>query len=75
MEFGKIAERTSSKKLFKRTQSRAGRQNPAEGGYMNCKKISIELKARTRIAEYLEKEFKKIPEESAADFLVNRVGT
>ena len=35
---------------------------------MNCKKISIELQARTRIAEYLEKEFKKIPEESAADF-------
>ena len=35
---------------------------------MNCKKISIELKARTRIAEYLEKEFKKIPEKSAADF-------
>ena len=35
---------------------------------MNYKKISIELKARTRIAEYLEKEFKKIPEESAADF-------
>ena len=35
---------------------------------MNCKKISIELQARTRIAEYLEKEFKKIPEESATDF-------
>ena len=35
---------------------------------MNCKKISIELKAKTRIAEYLEKEFKKIPEKSAADF-------
>ena len=35
---------------------------------MNCKKISIELKAKTRIAEYLEKEFKKIPEESATDF-------
>ena len=35
---------------------------------MNYKKISIELKARTRIAEYLEKELKKIPEESATDF-------
>ena len=35
---------------------------------MNCKKISIELKARTRIAEYLEKEFKKVSDESAADF-------
>ena len=35
---------------------------------MNYKKISIELKAKTRIAEYLEKEFKKIPEESAIDF-------
>ena len=35
---------------------------------MNYKKISIELQAKTRIAEYLEKEFKKIPEELAADF-------
>ena len=35
---------------------------------MNCKKISIELKAKTRIAEYLEKELKKIPEEQATDF-------
>ena len=35
---------------------------------MNCKKISTELKARTRIAEYLEKEFKKVSEKSAADF-------
>ena len=35
---------------------------------MNCKKISIELKAKTRIAEYLEKEFQKVSDESAADF-------
>ena len=35
---------------------------------MNYKKISIELQARTRIAEYLEKEFKKVSDESATDF-------
>ena len=35
---------------------------------MNYNKISIELTAKTRIAEYLEKEFKKIPDESATDF-------